>query len=92
MPNILKTVYSTWVKNVYSLRTTRGTTSKLLSTVTSRTNDDQQRAVHKLAVILNLVHQFKTYLSTTKIRRFNLLYSDLYPQSTPPINKRNKEK
>jgi hypothetical protein len=92
MPNTLFFVHTAWVKNVYSLRTSDGTTGVLLSTGSWQSNNEHLTPVHNSPVIRSLVHQFITYLSTAKIPIFNLLYSHLYPQSTTPINKRNKEK
>jgi len=80
-----------WVKNVYSLRTVQGISSDELHTGSHFVKQFTPSPVHNPQLILAFVQVFTSQLSTSKINHFNLLYRHLYPQSTPPINKKKKE-
>ena len=82
----------TWVKNVYSLGIAKGTNGAQLPTGLPHTDTYLLTPVHKSPVIQRLMHQFKTYLSPSKISHFNPLNSHLYPLSTVPINNQNERK
>jgi len=80
-----------WVKNVYSLRTVQGINSDKLHTGSHLMKQFAHSPVYNPQLILAFVQVFTSQLSTLKINYFNLLYRRLYPQSTPPINKKKKE-
>jgi len=85
-------VHIAWVKNVYSLGTKTGTNSAQLPTASSQSDTYPLLPTYKSPVIRSLVHQFITHLSPSKIRHFNPLNTQLYPQSTAPINNQNERK
>lgn len=85
-------VHTTWVKNVYSLGTQTGTNSVQLPTASSQSDTYPLTPTYKSPVIRSLVHQFITHLSPSKKRLLNPLNSQLYPQSTAPINNQNERK
>ena len=89
MPKVLSFA---WVKNVYSLRIARGTNSDKLPTPPLSTRTFTYQPVHKSPVVLRFVQAFTPLFSTLKIPSLYLLYIPLYPQSTPPINKKKKER
>ena len=68
-----------WVKNVYSLRTPKGTNSDKLPTVAYQSILNTQAAVHNPLLIRLLVQVFTPQLSTPKNDHFNLLNHRLYP-------------
>jgi len=80
------------IKNVYSLRTHAGTTSGELHTGSLLPYQFTPQAVHNSLVTPLFVPVLATQFSTSKISHFNLLYRRLSPQSTPPINKKKKER
>jgi hypothetical protein len=80
------------IKNVYSLRKQTGTTSDELHTGSQLVKQFSFPTVHNSLVTPLFIQAFITQLSTLKITQFHLLDRWLYPQSTPPINKKNKGK
>lgn len=80
-----------WIKNVYRLRTDNGTTSDQLSTISLLAYQYEQTVVHNSPVTPLFVQAFTSSLSTCKTTLFNQLQSHLYPQFTPPINKKTKK-
>ena len=91
MPKFMPTsLFFTWVKNVYSLRTPGGTNSDYLYTDHLLAAQFTKSAVHNPQVTPLFVQALATQLSTAKNDQLHLLYSRLYPQSTPPINKKKK--
>ena len=80
-----------WIKNVYSLRVNDSTTSDQLYTTSLLTYQFEQPAVHNSPVTPLFVQAIASSLSTCETSLFNQLQSHLYPQSTPPINKKKKE-
>ena len=80
-----------WIKNVYNLRTQTGTKSDSLYTNSQLTNQFTDAPVHNSPVTPLFVHVLTTQLSTSKNTQLHLLYSHLYPQSTPPINMKKKK-
>ena len=80
-----------WIKNVYSLRMNDSTTSDQLSTISLLTYQFGQPVVHNSVVTPLFVQAIASSLSTYKTSIFNQLQRHLYPQSTPPINKKKKE-
>lgn len=84
-------VWLGWVKNVYSLRTARGTNSDQLPTTGTPTYLPTHKLVHNLPLIPLFVQVFTTLLSTVKIVTLHLIHTQLYPQSTAPINMKKKE-
>jgi len=79
-----------WIKNVYSLRTQTGITSEQLHTVTHLSRQFTASPVHNSLVTPLFVQVFTPQLSPQKLSNFNLLYRQLYPLSTAPINKKKK--
>ena len=99
MPNNLQTYKITsltsalverWIKNVYNLRTQTGIKSDELYTNSQLTNQFTKAPVHNSPVTPLFVQVLATQFSTSKITQFDLLHNNLYPQSTPPINKKKK--
>jgi hypothetical protein len=86
-----KNSFNTWVKNVYSLRIQTGKTSGDLYTHSSLARQFTHQPVHNLPVVPVFVPAFAPLLSTSKNNQVTLLNSHLYPQSTPPINKKKKK-
>lgn len=80
------------IKNVYSLRTSQGTISDQLHTVPLLSGQFVGVAVYNSLITPLFIPVFATSFSTSKMSVFNLLYRHLYPQSTAPINKKNKGK
>jgi len=80
-----------WIKNVYSLRTQPGKTSEQLHTPHLLTRQFTHSPVHNFQLTPLFVQVFTPRFYTRKITQFNLLNSQLYPQSTAPINKKKKE-
>jgi hypothetical protein len=80
-----------WVKNVYSLRIARGTNSDQLPTVSLLTHQFIHKAVHNYSLIPLLVQVFTPQLSTAISGNIHPLQTQLYPQSTAPINMKKKE-
>ena len=78
-------------KNVYNVRTQTGKTSAQLRTPSLLTNQFTQAPVHNSPLTPLFVQAFAPSLSTSEISQFNLLNSQLYPQSTVPINKKKKK-
>jgi hypothetical protein len=92
MPKIsTNPLFSTWVKNVYSLRIAQGIKSDQLPTTSPLTHQFTHTAVHNYLLIPLLVQVFAPSFSTPKISNLYLLYARLYPQSTPPINMKKKK-
>lgn len=93
MLNIQPTpLFSTWVKNVYSL---------CVEGVVNRVNSSTYTYVGPLSphslrvqtpVLPNTMTSFTPFLYTAKLPLFNLLYSHLYTLSTVPTIKKNKKK
>ncbi|MDB5179823.1 MAG: hypothetical protein JWN12_455 [Candidatus Saccharibacteria bacterium] len=81
-----------WIKNVYSLRTKTGTTSDELHTPNLFTHQFTFPTVHNSRLTPLFVQAFASPFYTAKISRYHPLDRQLYPQSTPPINKKKKEK
>ena len=81
-----------WVKNVYSLGVTKGTNSGLLYTGNTYSPTYTLNSVHNYPTLTLFIHGFRTYLSTRVFAQINLLINHLYPQSTPPIIKNEKER
>jgi hypothetical protein len=81
-----------WIKNVYSLRKQTGTTSDQLPTPSLLETQFTHLPVHNPLVTPLFVQVFTPALSTSKFNEYHLLQSHLYPQSTPPINKKKKGK
>jgi hypothetical protein len=90
--SLLFSLVDNCIKNVYSLRTQTGITSGELRTGSQLVEQFGFPTVYNSLVTPLFVQAFITQLSTLKIARFNLLDRWLYPQSTPPINKKNKGK
>jgi len=86
------TLVDKWIKNVYSLRITTGTTSDNLPTPIHLTQQFTYPSVYNSQVTPLFVRVFTSLFSTLENTYFNLLYSHLYPQSTAPINKKKREK
>jgi hypothetical protein len=80
------------IKNVYSLRKQTGTTSEQLHTPNLLTHQFTFPTVHNLRVTPLFILAFTPLLYTPKISQLHPLNRQLYPQSTPPINKKKKEK
>jgi hypothetical protein len=81
-----------WIKNVYSLRIQTGTTSDELRTPSLLTHQFTFPAVHNSRLTPLFVQVFASQFYTPKKSEYHLLGRQLYPQSTPPINKKKKEK
>ena len=81
-----------WVKNVYSLRTARGTNGVHLPTEGTLTYQFTHLLVHNSPLIPLLVQVFTPRLSTAISSTLHPLHTQLYPQSTTPINKKKKGK
>lgn len=79
------------IKNVYSLRKQTGKTSDQLRTPSLLVQQFTDAPVYNSALTPLFVQAFAPSLYTPKINQFNLLYSQLYPQSTAPINMKKKE-
>ena len=92
MHNTLFRPVNNCIKNVYNLRTQTGKTSEQLHTPSTLTHQFTQPMVHNSRVTPLFVLVLATQLSTSKMNELHLLYRRLYPQSTPPINKKKKEK
>ena len=91
MPNPLPHFISlAWVKNVYSLRIPQGINGDKLHTGSLLTKQFTARPVHNPQLIPLFVQVFTPQLSPQKLSNFNLLYRQLYPLSTAPINKKKK--
>jgi hypothetical protein len=80
------------IKNVYSLRTKTGTTSDQLRTPSLLIQQFTFPTVHNSQVTPLFVQVFTAQFYTAKIDKYHLLNRRLYPQSTAPINKKNKGK
>jgi len=78
------------IKNVYNLRIQTGITSEQLHTPSVLTQQFTHSPVHNYQVTPLFVRVFTPLLYTRKINKFHLLDRWLYPQSTPPINKKKK--
>jgi hypothetical protein len=81
-----------WIKNVYRQRAKTGITSDQLSTPSRLTYQFAYSAVYNSPVTPLFVQVFTTLFSTLKITKIDLLIQHLYPQSTPPINKKKNGK
>jgi hypothetical protein len=80
-----------WVKNVYSLRTRPSKTSGWLHTTNQLTRQLTHSPVYNIQLTPLFIQTFTPLFYTPKINQFHLLYSQLYPQSTVPINKKKKK-
>lgn len=80
------------IKNVYSWGKQGGINGGDLPTASTLARQFTTRPVHKPQVIRLIVQVFTPQLSAPKIDRSHLLKTDLYTQSTPPINKKKKGK
>lgn len=89
--SLLLTPVENRIKNVYSLRKQTGKTSDQLHTPSLLIQEFTDAPVHNSLFIPLFVQAFTPSLYTPKINQFNLLYSQLYPQSTAPINMKKKE-
>ena len=69
----MRSVFHGWVKNVYSLSVTTGTTSGVLSPVWLTATTLTNHLVGKQPVVRPFVPQFFELFSTPKNRVFNLL-------------------
>jgi len=85
-----KSVFSAWVKNVYSLLIQEGTNGVHLPTTQTFSTYFSTKPVHKLLSLPRFIPAFPLQLSTQKITQIPLLNSYLYPLSTPPINMKTK--
>jgi uncharacterized membrane-anchored protein YitT (DUF2179 family) len=83
---------NTWVKNVYNLGITGGTTSELFSPILSPAPAASIQAVGIHRVIPRVIPEFSPYLFTRFFINIPLLYTYLSPLSTTPIIKRTEEK
>jgi hypothetical protein len=81
-----------WIKNVYRQRAKTGITSDQLSTPSRLTYQFAHSAVYNSPVTPLFVQVFTALFSTLKITKIDLLIQHLYPQSTPPINKKKNGK
>lgn len=86
-----KTTFHAWVKNVHNLRIAQGETVGKVSTPARSFTHIHSLPVKKHSVIPSLVHGFYPQLFTVIFAKSPLLYTQLYPLSTPPIIKRKKE-
>lgn len=76
---------------MYSLGKVIGKTSDKLHTPSLLTHQFTFPTVHNLPVTPLFVLAFTPQFYTPKISHLHLLDRRLYPQSTPPINKKKKE-
>ena len=81
----------TWVQNVYNQWVLSGTTQGYLSPILNTFFKNTQTVVHKQAIIRPVLPTIHTSLYTRIKAFFNLLYTQLYPQSTAPIIKKKKK-
>lgn len=89
MPNTLSTA---WVKNVYSLRIAQGVTSGYSSTPLPSLSKNTTAQRVQTPFFTHTIRNLSARLSTQKNQLFNLLSNHLYPLSTAPTIKKNKEK
>lgn len=87
-----KSLFSAWVKNVYSLFIVEGTNSAHLPTALSFAPYFPTQPVHKTPSFPRFIPVFPLRLSPLKIASLPLLNNHLYPLSTPPINTKTKGK
>lgn len=80
------------IKNVYSLRKETGKTSDELHTPHLLSQQFTSPTVHNSPLTPLFILAFTPLFYTPKTSQSNLLSGHLYPQSTPPINKKKKEK
>jgi len=92
MPKYTIPLFSTWVKNVYSLRIDQGTKGDNLYTDHPLARFIAPTTVDNPPVTPLFVPALAIQFSPSKISQLHLLYRQLYPQSTPPINKKKKER
>jgi hypothetical protein len=81
-----------WIKNVYSQGKQIGTTSDQLPTTSLLGGQFTHLPVYNSLVTPLFVQVFTPALCTPKIKEYHLLKRHLYPQSTPPINKKKNGK
>jgi hypothetical protein len=89
---MLSSLFSVWVKNVYSLRIAGGISGVQMYTPSALSVVSTVVLVQNPTVMLRVVPVLYALLSTAKKAVFNLLTGRLYPQSTGPIINPNKEK
>lgn len=86
-----KTLPTSWVKNVYSLRIDARINSGVLYTEVVNTATRLQSTVYNSPGFTRFIPVRSALLSTAFFRKIPLLIAWLYPQSTGPIIKRTKE-
>lgn len=87
-----RSLFLTWVKNVYSLLILGGITRGHLPTTSVIGGQFTTNPVHNTPTLPRFIPAFPQGLSTPKINNLYLLISRLYPLSTPPINTKTKGK
>ena len=88
MPNRL---FSAWVKNVYSLRQTRGNSSDLLPTARQFTTPPTLLPVQNIVLFPRFTHSFLPHISTDIFGIPPLLFCQLSQVSTYPITTTTNE-
>ena len=91
LKNQLSIVFTAWVKNVYSLRMNQGIVSGITLVSYTAPYITNQRARVQLPSFTQIPTHLSAVLSTLKNPFSSLLITHLYPVSTAPIIKKEKE-
>ena len=89
--NQLSIVFTAWVKNVYSLRMNQGIVSGITLVSYTASYTTNQRVRVQLPSFTQIATHVSAVLSTLKNAFLPLLIIHLYPVSTAPIIKKEKE-